>query len=371
MCVQTTMSTAQWPTPRALEGVKSRKRAIFELEDEVVEVRSGQCKVSGISLTLESRVVAVGQAGLAAANVLLGLQKPSSGSSRKHDQLEVVHLGPHLADCDDIAGLLEAKPQVVVLSDDVADSQSNWAVRFRDIVRSTQVAMFQGALVICVEHEARLPHELCATRWFAEAGVIRAEQVGPELTIVIDDLCSKAEADASYRYLLPEVSELAAMCFDDTGEGDRKDIVTVALQHGWKVVALTVPDPTGVCSKGLLAGYLTYNIEAKLDGLCLQRVAISTKFRRRGFANQLVRWTVERAQTERCGSILVHAVPALQTINKALGFTYMDPADAIVPDAEKQSAWMEMEICKEVASATNVPAISRKKAKKEAAKKRR
>merc|ERR1712079_332317 len=137
-----------------------------------------------------------------------------------------------------------------------------------------------------------------------------------------------------------QVSELAAMCFDDAACGVETDISAVAQQHGWTIAALVVgnnsPCEMNECQ---LLGYVTYNVEPALGGLYLARVAVVPEFRRRGHASRMVQWMLERARTEGYDSLWVHAVPELQTINLALGFAYINKADEARAD-DDASAWM-------------------------------
>jgi len=315
----------------------------------------------------------------------------------------VVHLGPHLADTDAIVAALETRPQVVVLSD-AENDHGHWADLFTDIVQSSGCQNFKGAVVICVAQAARVPQGLCSTRWAVTDGYLGSEEVAQcleeiafqasgleakagtkqaaekaapveppvvEVAVekliggasVVDDLCRKGIACPSQASLLAQVSELAVGCFDDSAEGDAEfDITSVALQQGWTVAALVASDHSGDGCE--LVGYVTYNVEPALDALYLARIAVVPKFRKQGFAQQLVRWMSARARAEGYNSLWTHAVPALQGINMALGFAYVDPADETRPAAEKTSAWMELR--DDQGNPTNVKLPTSRKARKKA-----
>lgn len=318
----------RWPSPRALEGVKSKERAIFEIRDAVLNVDGKDSDATNVFLALESRVVAVGPAGRALADVVLGWEKPISGSATRHDDLVVLHIGPHLVDTDAIATALEVRPHVLVVSD-AGDDDGHWTGMFEEFLRSKELNNFKGAVVVCASQEDRVPEGLCRTRWVGIGGSIHTETVALRVT-VIDDLCGKAKVDPSHNPLLAQATELASSFFSNENMHE-------FIEQGWTVVALTTTTPSGDAE---LIGYMTYNAEASLDAMCLQRMAVFPKYRRRGFASQLVSWMIERTKKSDYDSLWVHAVPKLQSINSALGFSYVDPADEIRPDEEKESAWM-------------------------------
>jgi len=248
----------------------------------------------------------------------------------------VVHLGSHIADMEAITAALECRPQVVVLSDADVGAETAWAKLFTQIVHSEELKSFQGALVVSVEHEDRIPKDLCSSRWAASEGCLRTAAISVGVR-VIDDLCAEDKSDETHASLRAEVSELAQLFFDDAEEGGKTDIATIASQQAWTVAALLSTDASG---KDGLVGYVTYNAEPALDALCLHRVATSAKYRRRGHASYLVRWMMTRARKDGCDNLCMNAVPRLQTINSSLGFTYLDPEDALVPAADRKSAWM-------------------------------
>jgi len=325
-----------------------RVQAVYSLMEGIV---SEECSVARVSLTLQSRVVAIGHAGQSLADILLGLQMPIAGSASRHDDLTVLHVGPHLRDTNGIVAALETRPHVVVLSD--AEDDGEWGKTFQEVVHSKELRSFRGALVLCVGQENRnsVPEGLCSTRWIASSGTLHAESVAIRLNI-IDDLCGKAEVDPSYSAVLAQVSELVAANFGDADD----------LQRGWTIVALTTTNSSGGHE---LLGYMSYNVEPALEALCLQRLAVMPKHRQCGYASQMVQWMVERTKTSGHESLWVHAVPKLQSINTKLGFSYMDPADETRLDEEKTSAWMRL--CHRVDSPCKIEkAQSRKSRRKQA-----
>lgn len=150
--------------PRPLEGVKSKKRNIFEWKGAVVAVGQQEHEVASTSLSLSSRVAAVGPVGRAIVDVLLGSCAPRSGSVNRHDNLSVAHLGPHLVDKDTIEAALKDKPQVLVLSG-AADDISAWASLFSGLVASEGLSNFKGAVVVCAGKVELIPEAFRTTIW--------------------------------------------------------------------------------------------------------------------------------------------------------------------------------------------------------------
>lgn len=354
-----------WPAPLPLEGVKSRKRAIFELKEGAVQVDGEQCNVSSVSLTLASRVAAIGKEGRSLVEVLLGSLEPVDGAVTKHEKLSVVHIGQHLETAAAAAAALEVGPQVVVLSEP-SDPKHAWAETFSLILNSEGIRAFQGAVVVCVAREADIPHDLCLARWIATGGRVRAEEIRPGLDIV-DDVCGKAISEPDWNTVLKQASSLALQSFDDSADDGDQAIATLAEQQGWTVATMTITDGSVEGGRDLV-GYVTYNAEPALDGLYLARVAVEPKFRRRGHGSRLVRWLIGRARLEGYSSVWVHAVPDLQPINAALGFKYVSSGDAAACGDDRKSAWM---VLKDAEAVQPAPAHVQKKSKKERRKARR
>jgi GNAT superfamily N-acetyltransferase len=336
------MST-HWPVPRPLEGVKSRKRAIFELKDAELKVKDVECSAAHLSLTLGSRIAALGTAGHAVTEVLLGTQEASSGCVNRHEQLNVLHIGPHLCDRNGIATALEARPQVLVLSFAIDDGEA-WAATFREVIGSEELRSFQGAVVVRVPDEACIKNDLCMTRWVARGKQIRAEDIS-QGSVLVDDICNTAHVGADWSSLREQVSRLAADCFDDATEEDETHISAIAQEKKWTVAALAFGDPAQ-CAEGecKLLGYVTYGVDEALGGFYLARVAVMPEFRKRGHAYDLVQWMVERTRKEKYEFLWVNATSSMQTIHAALNFAYVDKADEAIAKEERGSAWMVLSL---------------------------
>jgi len=331
--------TAQWPVPRPLEGVKSKKRVIFELCDAALPIGNKECVTRGIALTLGSRIAVVGSEARILADVLLEKQVLVSGSTNRHDQLLVAHVGSHLCDQEGIAAALEMRPQVIILSC-FADDGENWAATFRDLLGGSELQSFQGAVVVCVADEGHIPNGLCTTRWVARDRWLQAEQVCVAVTMV-EDICGKAADDTCLKSLQAQVSKLAEQCFEDAEEDSENDISAIAKQKGWTVAALVEKDSVEcMASDHKLVGYVAYHEEAALGGLHLARVAVKPEYRKQGHASRIVSWTIDRSQKEGYEAVWSNAVPGLQNISTALGFAYVDPADEAKTGEDRCSAWM-------------------------------
>jgi len=367
--------SSQWPVPLPLEGVKSRKRAVFSVPPVYLKSNDKQSvnRSSGLELTLESRVAIVGDKLGSISDLLLGAPELVTGTVSRHDGLLVLHLGPHLLDTVTVehsVGLYlaaltlaaaleqEQRPQVVILDEAAGAGNEAWGQAFRYLLdhQAMQTRQFRGALVICVAEETPGIRRICKHRWTGEQRTgecFQKDLIKDDICretndiCVTDDICGESFVVASVESLRAQVSELAAQCFGDTtnesesdisaGLAQSSDISAVARQKGWKVAALTANSlPSSITSECQLLGYVTYGVDLALGGLYLARVAVVPEFRKRGHAAHLVRWLIEHMHREGDADLWVHAVPGLQHINLSLGFTYVDPAD----EAEIGSAWM-------------------------------
>eukprot|EP00747_Dinoflagellata_sp_TGD_P166734 gnl/TRDRNA2_/TRDRNA2_189988_c0_seq1.p1 gnl/TRDRNA2_/TRDRNA2_189988_c0~~gnl/TRDRNA2_/TRDRNA2_189988_c0_seq1.p1 ORF type:complete len:389 (+),score=49.92 gnl/TRDRNA2_/TRDRNA2_189988_c0_seq1:172-1338(+) len=184
------MALSEWPVPQPLVGVKSRKRAIFEIKTGEVTVGTGGDKVSqitGVQLALESRIAAVGEEGLAVAQLVLGARELVKGEATQHDNLTMAHLGPHLAGGQGasaeeyaaaVAAAMQTKPQVVVLSQALSEGDEAWSRTFTDCVCDDgPVRAFAGAVVICVDQMTFAVSEACSKQWVGDNGLLRQEDI--------------------------------------------------------------------------------------------------------------------------------------------------------------------------------------------------
>mmetsp|Transcript_68454 Transcript_68454/g.123356 ORF Transcript_68454/g.123356 Transcript_68454/m.123356 type:complete len:391 (-) Transcript_68454:179-1351(-) len=370
-----------WPGPASLEGVKSRKRAVFELlKDTVLQVDGGKCcALEGrVSLSLESRVLVTGAAGRAIAAVLLEQAGVSSAPPVRHRQLGVAHLGPQLQSAADIAEVLSGRPQVVILDEGAGEADgSAWPALFGELLQGSAIRSFQGAVVVCLSSEGsaqeQTARDLCSVCWSATNGHLLTEEVAKAPALIVperaeptfvDELCAASASNPDYASLLSQVTALAADCFDDFEDGE-PTIEAAAKRLGWTVVALVSTNSIG---KSQLLAYGTYCQESRLGGLYLARVAVPQEHRRKGYASQLVSWMVARLQDSSSKSLWVHAKPLLQIVASKLGFSYLDPAceaKLAMPVDQRESAWMALRLEPEEAAHELPKRLRRQMAKKQ------
>lgn len=325
-----------FPDPLPLEGVKSRKREIYGLENGTVHVGNESCFIQKVSLSLSSRVVAIGKEGKALADVLCGSQEIlSDGIPYRCDNLAVLHLGSHIVDQDTLTCALESKPQVVILSEPLSLDEP-WAEIFSQLVTSDALRNFRGALVICVDNEEALPSGLCQTRWVALGGRLRAEEVCAGL-IVIDDICNKARTDTSLEAILPQITDLVHQCFPDFENYGVREIQKMAEMEDWTVTSLSIQDSDGVHE---LVGYIAYKYEPAFQATYMARIAVSMAHRGHGHASYMVRWLMARSKQMGVGAVSAWAKPAMQPITLRLGFKYFFEKEVDVPEAERDNSWM-------------------------------
>lgn len=303
-----------WPRPAPLEGVKSRARAVFELRDAVVRVGGEDCRCGELDLTLQSRVVAVGDAGHALASLLLGNAEPKSGLARRHEQLKVCRLGPHL-EPGALDDALRGQPHVVILEEGPVGDP--WRGTFAALVAGQAVRHFEGAVVVIIsEEEDQLPRDLCSSRCTVHKGQFRCDHISTSAHVV-SDLCEAAAADVSYEPLLKDVSLLSKEFFADFGDEDPAAVREEAAARSWTVMALAASDPSG---DRQLLGFATYSLEPTLGGIYLARVAVPEHLRNRGYASQLVRASVAEARTAGHAHAWIRAEPGLQNVALRVGF---------------------------------------------------
>lgn len=328
-----------WPAPAALAGVKSRKRPIFQVE--AGEVALGGCKAcstSGLALTLESRVVALGEGGQGAVALLLGGEE---GAVSRHAQLHVAHLGPHLAGATAsiqehvtaVAAALRNKPQVVVVEEGVQAGAEAWLQTFRGLLRGEGLHSFKGAVVVCAAEETLAVRRVCCERWSLISGELRQADVGKSSLDVIEDAlaaesgaCTTApqprrrgrqahQPTIDRDVLLEEARELSIFAFEE-------DLVEKARREAWTLSLLTETSPDGAKQlRGLMCHKLFPPPRAELH---VTRLVVSQKHRGRGYARQLVHWLLAEAARmplSKCQLITCSAFDGVVPFYRLFGFT--------------------------------------------------
>mmetsp|Transcript_36999 Transcript_36999/g.73221 ORF Transcript_36999/g.73221 Transcript_36999/m.73221 type:complete len:198 (+) Transcript_36999:102-695(+) len=180
------MVLEQWPMPRPLAGVKSRKRAVFEVPAGAALPISGNASVVSaiMKLTLNSRVAAAGDAGHALTELLLGRLELAQGEVFRNEGLVVAHLGPHLSGgCTlvpprvaweaAVDAALARQPQVVVLDEARGSGNEAWAHTFNQLLCSEALRTFRGAVVVRTEVQTPAVQRACAEYWALEGQRLR------------------------------------------------------------------------------------------------------------------------------------------------------------------------------------------------------
>lgn len=359
-----------WPAPAPLEGLKSRKKPIFKVVSATLG--DGGARVAGISLTLDSRVAAVGDPSRAAIELLLGDAAVVDGKAQPHEGLSVARLGPHLAGpgasaeahCVAVAAALaELRPQVVVLEEAAEAKCEGWAQTFSELLRSEAARTFRGALVARVARESPPLRKLCAERWVGEAGRVWQEELpstGPE---IIEDALGGGlrpseepkgpakgrrarqdrQAEEEAEVLIEQMRELSDYCFEE-------DLTESASSEKWTVTILVEPSPGGGARS--LRGYLCYKMYPPPRAeMHLTRLATHKRHRGRGYAAQLMAWFLERAAQmprRECASITCSAFDGVVRFYQRFGFVVTPrPPEAgeedNTGDEGDPQTWMELQ----------------------------
>uniref|UniRef100_A0A7S1RQH9 N-acetyltransferase domain-containing protein n=1 Tax=Alexandrium catenella TaxID=2925 RepID=A0A7S1RQH9_ALECA len=332
-----------WPLPAPLEGVKSRKRVIFEVAQAELAVGDGVSRISRLTLNLFSRIAAIGEAGFAVVELLLGRASLPPTKVKSTQGLGAVHLGPFLAGvgateeehATAIVEALQSRAQIIVLDEAAVAGDAAWARVFDAIVGGKMLASFRGAVVICASDETLAVKAFCHERWIAAAGWLWQEEISTDAFEISEDvLGSSAGADASREDLLKAVDELSAECF--SGE-----VVDKARESDWLLSTLTKRQPDGTQD---FCGFICHRMEEKSRSLCVYRLAVSAKWRGRGFGQRLMRWLLDKAAQmpeSECAWISLSALKDAIPFYERFGFcdlTCLDP-----DDPETTQIWMEMQ----------------------------
>mmetsp|Transcript_76949 Transcript_76949/g.152369 ORF Transcript_76949/g.152369 Transcript_76949/m.152369 type:complete len:378 (-) Transcript_76949:379-1512(-) len=350
-----------WAAPAPLEGVKSLSKSIFS----VAKTQSSR----GLSLSLQSRVLALGDAGDAVAALLLRAPE----DSLRHESLVVTRLGPHLAGprasvAEHRTALMEAfkaRPQVVLLEEGLAQGGSGWAEMFRELVRSEGAQSFRGALVVLAHEETRVLHKLCHERWTGSAAELHREEItGHGLHIIEDavalqrsmeDVCGPRKRGGNDRrrgrngngggaeddaVILQEAADLSEFCFEE-------DLFQKAHMKGWSVSLLVEANLD--CSQSL-AGFICYKLRTSPRAeLHIERLAVCPRQRGRGHARVLIHWILQEAShlpLSSCASVSCSAFCSVVQFYERFGFTATNAPESLQKEKDEEDGdlqtWMEL-----------------------------
>lgn len=305
---------------------------------------------SGISLTLESRILASAGARLV-VQMLLGeeldlgatsvpkyMQLTGSKISR-HSGLRVVHLGPHLlphgAEEELLAAAaaeLQQGPQVVVIDEAGAEGAEGavaWPRVFEKLL--VEARSFSGAVVVSLSESASASAldsasaRFCSERWLCDAGWLLQEPLA-ELQISENALCSDEEVAH-----LSSVSELSKKVFDE-------DSVTKAREKGWSLTLLLTEER--------LCGFMCHMQTGTERHIA--RLAVVEESRGQGYGKRLMHWLLQRAaMSTECRWISLSSLDSAMQFYEQFGFTDMT-SDDHTADGHFQT-WMELQ---------NLPCVS-------------
>lgn len=362
LAMASTSFVLQAPAP--LQGVKSLKRPVFKVVSAETDCHSGQCKLPSLTLSLESRVVAVGDAASVVKPLLLRDQHPSGGTATVHDDLVVAHVGPHLVgDASATAqqhfaaveAALSCRPQVIILDEALSTGGAGWATVFSEILRSAQLSSFRGAVVVCAREMLFSVRRVCCEQCVLKGGSLVQEEItGRSLDIVEDALALTTrvseEAAAPQRrgrgggraaarqgaagaqeaqVLLDQARELSQLEFEE-------DIIQRAQAEGWRVALLVE------CSQDRdtrsLRGYIAYKaMPPPRAEIHIARLAVLKKCRGRGLAKQLVKWLLAdaaRMPASQCRLVSCSAFLHVARFYESCGFQEAPrPADGAEDEA--------------------------------------
>jgi GNAT superfamily N-acetyltransferase len=274
-----------WLTPTPLEGVKSRKRVVLQVESTETLTSSGAFKVGDLALSLSSRILAVGDAGQVAANLLMH----SEGFPvKRHQDLKVLYLEPStFMDVDASLGyalaiasaLKEQKPHIVLLSESEPSKDPAWQIVFDELVKGEDMWKFRGAVVICATKESSTLQKKCSERWVAQDGQIKQRRCL--------HVCENALLEGADRLIADAAQIPAEECY-------LKYWIDKAIAGNWSVARF---DEGGVeCPSGFQGLVFHHMIESSAE-LHIAFVFVPQKHRLFGIGGQMVQWLIQRAST--------------------------------------------------------------------------
>jgi ribosomal protein S18 acetylase RimI-like enzyme len=338
-----------WPAPAALAAVKSKKKAIFKADKLKIISQTGcTWQTSGISLCLESRIAAIGEAGRAVVDLLLRKVEPEGGNVSLHESMVAVNIGPHLAGEEaeaqqHVAAIMEAlkvKPQVVVLDEALKSGGATWARVFRELIRASALLDFKGAVVVCCDSEPTFAmRRVCCEQWAPTNDRILQQDVpGSSFRIIEDALallssCGEAAENTSKQR---GKKQMAAKTNMEQGVNGLKEEIRALSEHWFEEDALKVCrtqkwtlallTQVGDAGLGSLRGYICYRYVVSPAGkkeIHIERLAVPKQYRGGGFAKMLMRWLMgeaSRMPLSECAMLTTSALEHVIKFYERFGF---------------------------------------------------
>lgn len=298
------------------------------MESAQLQLSSGQVILaSDLSLTLDSRTLAVGEAGSAAVKAWLLRASDAEGQTQElqegiahHEALKVAYFGPTSCGSSSpaaiVARLTEQCPQVVVLDEAFDVGDGAWSQTFAEVLCSEAFRDFRGAIVVCAAEVNQQLARVCSRCWDIEEGSLCQE---PCLDVIENAL------EAAPTGLLEEVMKIE--------ECDLANWIDRSREEDWKV--------TLFCHQGRLTGLICHHMIEGLAEFKVELVFVPSMYRGLGFGKRLVRWVIERAAhmpQSTCNWISLNALDSRVSFYEQFGFTDLGSSDSKRPD----TTWMEL-----------------------------
>lgn len=318
MCLCEDASMLQWPEPKALGGVKSKKLPIFELAEAEINVGAELCKADGIKLSLNSRILAVGEGGRAVVRLLEEKATVSSGQAWRQPNLSIVHLGPdelsrHLLGDDFVGAInaaMEVRPQVVILDECLKHHNTAWAHAFSMVLSSDAFRAFGGAIVVLCSDETLPVSRLCPETWILlrDLGFGKSVQSIASLeTYDVTDACSEEDAqlDSVSQSLLDQ-----ALAIEDekaSKDGNLKLWMDKCKDEPCRIKIFASVDADGQRS---FRGFLCQEMIEGNGEFHIRFVYVPREYRGIGLGSRLMEWVLNSAKRlppSECGWISLEA----------------------------------------------------------------
>jgi GNAT superfamily N-acetyltransferase len=327
-----------FPEPKPLEGVKSKRKPIFTVSEAEMDVSAASCKVDGIKLSLSSRIMAVGEGGRAVVRLLKEEANVSSGEAHRQDKLNIVHLAPkelsdHLVGDDFVGAInvaMEVRPQVVVIDECLELQNAAWAQAFSAVLSSDAFCDFGGAIVVLCSDETLSVSRLCPETWILGGKSVRS--VASLETYDVTDHCSgekETELDSDSQSLLEQALAIQYCSL--------KHYMDKAANQPCRIKLFASVDEDGQRS---LRGFMCHEMLEEFGEFHIRFVFVPKEHRCGGLGSRLIHWaknSARRMPQSECRWVSLEAADEdLVTYYERFGF-----CDFGGPD-EHGNTWMEV-----------------------------